>query len=162
MASAYVVEQGLGLGSALLSTTEVYRGPDLEYELPAGTFSQAFRVKATEGVFSQDSPWSNIVEPFRLFPIESTSESDVPAPPSLTIKRGALVWQISWTRVAGATSYVLEQRQLTASLFDEDAWASVYEGAETEWQDYIAPTSIATSTYRVKAVGPWGETAWGF
>jgi hypothetical protein len=163
-ASAYILERGYSLGTDLLAGSEVYRGPDVSYEVPAGSLSMAYRVKATEGVFSEDSPWSNIVEPLGLHPIPSTSEPGVPAAPSLTIKPRPLAWDISWTEVPDATSYVLERKQTMRGSLFADSWERVYEGTGTGFSDLRAAAGATSGlcTYRVKALGPWGETAWGF
>jgi hypothetical protein len=166
-ATAYVVERQDGSGTELVSSKEVYRGTDLSfyarslYRLPP-----TFRVKATAGVFRMDSPWSNAVKLPLFIPkktLLSAAKAGTPEAPSLTIDRGSLMWRISWTAVAGATSYVLERGRPAPGKVLTDRWTCAYKGPETEFADrwVLFGVNDVITLYRVKAVGPWGETAWG-
>jgi hypothetical protein len=157
-ATGYVVEQSYV--SDILGTQEVYRGTDTSYTVePLGHMYVAadYRVKATGGVFRPDSPWS---DPVRLdAAISQVPSSLLPAPPTLELTSGPLT-TLEWSAVDGATGYVLE-RALRPLIGHDDNWLRVYEGDARTYLDISRLGKPALSyTYRAKALGPWGETAW--
>lgn len=173
-ATAYVVEQPFQLGSKHLGAEEVYRGTETSYTVPAASyeaFGATFRVKATAGVFRKDSPWSNTVRLaattplFTLEPRQALRRPGTPSPPSLTILPGPLFCMISWSPVDGATSYVRERSEpepLTVNALAR-GYKQIYAGRETRFVDTgYKPKPGEIRLYRVQALGPWGETAWGF
>jgi TIR domain-containing protein len=159
-AAEYVLERRDGE----LKAKEAYRGTNTSYKVPVGTglfVASTFRVKATGGVFGGDSSWSNAVEITgggNLF----KPATGTPAAPKITLVPGPLYCLVSWTPVFGATSYALERSGLGNKLLP-DTWESLYKGTETEFQDFKNRTGAlqAFLLYRVKALGPWGETSWG-
>jgi TIR domain len=158
-ATGYVVELSYGLET--LGNEEVYRGTDLSYEIPAISrmyVAAEFRVKATGGVFRPDSPWSDPIRfeatttlvPPRLFS---------PAPPTLELTSGPLT-TLEWSEVDDATGYVLE-RTPRPHIRIEDIWQAVYEGEDSTYFDFARMGKPKLEyAYRVKALGPWGDTAW--
>jgi hypothetical protein len=168
-ATAYVVERQYGTSTK----TEVYRGTDLAYEVPASThllLAGTYRVKATAGVFGGESPWSNTVEVAALQrftpkkPLAVAALKLAPQGPKLSVDRSAFLVHVSWAPVAGATSYVLERGRSASAQVMPEIWMSVYEGQATEFKELplVTLTKGEMNRYRVKAVGPWGVTQWSY
>jgi hypothetical protein len=161
-ATGYVVEQ---TGA---SAREVFRGPNTFFMVPPGAHifaAASYRVKATGGLLGEDGPWSDRVD---FAPSPSAGSPLPPAllrsppPPSLEISDDRFGKQLEWSAVDGATGYVLE-RQLKGLIRIADIWTSIYEGDATRHLDIRLESPDAPRlkyAYRVKAVGPWGVTAW--
>jgi hypothetical protein len=154
--------------------TEVHRGPETFYRPPdepmtsgAGTY----RVKATAGAFRPDSAWSNIVvfSPLKRVLLPKAFRDSLntltelarrrPSPPTLTVVRGTSPQLILWSGVDDATGYVLERSDRAGSdASPAAAWRPLFEGPLTQYYD-LARAGDGHS-YRVKALGSWGETGW--
>jgi hypothetical protein len=157
-ATGYVVERV----ATALDDEEVYRGTDTSYRLPplAQFMIGGYRVKATAGVFRADSPWSDTVKLGSSLPVSGFGKlSLTPAPPTLELKP-LFGPSLSWSAVDGATGYTLE-RTSRSLLLGPDNWKEVYGGDLTTYVDFARfGDARARYAYRVKAKGPWGETAW--
>jgi TIR domain len=148
---------GYALEGALLRNftkkKELYRGPDREFST-LGKMETHFRVKAIGGVFTSDSPWSNVIVeellptiplPFTLKPFSATpwASREKLKTPQLTINLS----MVGWSSIEGASSYVLERA-------DEPTFASpetIYEGEMLIHFDMAA--TATPCYYRVKAIG---------
>ena len=83
-----------------------------------------------------------------------------PPPPTLTIAPGSTPTEIMWSEVEGSTGYILERRARTFASGDLlTGWKSIYDGPLTKYYD-LGRISGGLYTYRVKALGRWGQTAW--
>jgi TIR domain len=163
-AREYVVERRAQLGNTQVND-EVYRGTDLSYPVPSGSSSMTFRVKAT-GVVFKDSPWSDsvhVAEWMHGLGLLAKRGADTPRPPKPTRLPGPFFCEVRWLPVIGATSYVLERGREPGQILAGGMWETVYEGPKTEFRDHENSSLMegGPPTYRVKAIGPWGETAWG-
>jgi hypothetical protein len=159
-ATGYVVERVVDG----LNAEEVYRGTDTSYRVGSLVrmyLAASYRVKATGGVFREDSPWS---DPVRFDAPKPRLGSLLtwelpPAPPTLEL--GTLFGTgLSWSAVDGATGYILE-RTLRPLLNIGDNWKQVYDGNSTTYLDFDRFGETGSRYgYRVKARGAWGETGW--
>ena len=120
----------------------------LEVDIPAGTTSIQFRVRARDS----NGQWGSYV----------TSGTAIPVllAPTLTVPSLAMQGQsiaVNWTSITGADSYTLQRK----SSADSD-WVQVYSGANTTFSE-VAGT-WTTVQYRVQAVfdgtpGGWATSA---
>jgi hypothetical protein len=165
-----VVERRAAQATLRPTTQEMYRGEKTSYLVPDESHKYAsatFHVKATGGVFRPDSPWSTGI---RFDPVERRmwlpklayehSPLLAPPPPTLTIARGSTPTESTWSEVEGSTGYILERRARTIASGELVAgWKSIYDGRLTRYYD-LGRIPGALYTYRVKALGRWGQTAW--
>ena len=123
-------------------------GTSLEVNIPAGTTSILFRVRARDS----NGQWGSY----------STSSTAIPVylTPTLTVPQMLMQGQqasVHWTSIEGADSYTLERKANT----DTD-WVQVYSGANTTFSETVGTWS--TVQYRVQAVfsdtpGGWAESS---
>lgn len=123
-------------------------GTSLEVDIPAGTTSIRFRVRARDS----NGQWGSY----------STSSTAVPVylAPTLTVPSLAMQGQsiaVNWTAITGADSYTLQRK----SSADTD-WTQVYSGANTTFSETAG--TWTTVQYRVQAVfngtpGGWATSA---
>lgn len=161
-ATGYVLEGSAALG--FTDPVEVYRGGETKYgrlllnmQYRLKQLSH-FRVKAIGGVFKPDSAWSNVVTDVLMFPIaaayssllmDTTFRATLGAP-VLDLKQDKATMRLSWTKVDGATGYVLESA--TTPFFSKER--RLYEGPLTFYTDVQALMSrMFKIYYRVKATG---------
>lgn len=153
-------------------THELYRGPDLLYNLDPKEYSflkgRFFRVKAVGGVFRADSPWSNVITRgfvrgaaagAGMMPWMDSFEDLLGLPaPELTLTEIGTTVSLSWSKVEGASGYVLER-----TLFGHFATSAevIYDGSATI---HLDTPLLRFSSYRVKAKGgkwnadsPWSN-----
>ena len=123
-------------------------GTSLEVDIPAGTTSILFRVRARDS----NGQWGSY----------STSSTDIPVylAPTLTVPQMLMQGQqatINWTAITGADSYTLQRK----SSADAD-WVQVYSGTALTFSETAG--TWTTVQYRVQAVfdgtpGGWATSA---
>lgn len=123
-------------------------GTSLEVDIPAGTTSIRFRVRARDS----NGQWGSY----------STSSTAVPVylAPTLTVPQILMQGQqasVNWTAIEGADSYTLERK----SSADAD-WTQVYSGTSLTYSETAG--TWTTVQYRVQAVfdgtpGGWATSA---
>ena len=122
-------------------------GTSLEVDIPAGTTSIRFRVRAKDS----NGQWGSYV---------TGTASQVLLAPTLTVPQMVMQGQqatINWTAITGADSYTLQRKANT----DSD-WTQVYSGANLTFSETVG--TWTTVQYRVQAVfdgtpGGWAESA---
>ena len=122
-------------------------GTSLEVDIPAGTTSILFRVRARDS----NGQWGSYV---------TGTASQVLLVPTLTVPQMLMQGQqasVNWTAVEGADSYTLQRKANT----DSD-WTQVYSGANTTFSETAG--TWTTVQYRVQAVfdgtpGGWATSA---
>jgi hypothetical protein len=149
----------------------MYRGEKTSYLVPDESHKYAsatFHAKATGGVCPPDSAWSTGI---RFDPVERRmwlpklayyehSPLLAPPPPTPAIARGSTPTEIMWSEVEGSTGYILERRAWTIASGELVAgWKSIYDAPLTKYYD-LGRIPGGLYTYRVKALGRWGQTAW--
>lgn len=123
-------------------------GTSLEVDIPAGTTSIRFRVRARDS----NGQWGSY----------STSSTAVPVylAPTLTVPQMLMQGQqatVDWTAIEGADSYTLQRKANT----DSD-WTQVYSGTALTFSETVG--TWTTVQYRVQAVfdgtpGGWATSA---
>ncbi|MGH9309295.1 MAG: toll/interleukin-1 receptor domain-containing protein [Vicinamibacterales bacterium] len=161
-ATGYVLEASAAPG--FTEPMEVYRGGETKYGRLSLNMLYSlqqlshFRVKAIGGVFKPDSAWSNVVTDVFMVPIapafgsllKDTTLRTTLGAPALGLKQDKSTMRLSWTKVDGATGYVLESS--TTLLFAQAS--RVYEGPLTFYVDVQRLMSrVFKIYYRVKATG---------
>lgn len=123
-------------------------GTSMEVNIPAGTTSIRFRVRARDSNNQWGSYYTNEVT------------NPVYLAPTLTVPQQLMQGQqasINWTAIEGANSYTLQRKANT----DTD-WTQVYSGANTTFSETAG--TWTTVQYRVQAVfdgtpGGWATSA---
>ena len=123
-------------------------GTSLEVNIPAGTTSIQFRVRARDS----NGQWGSY----------STSSTAIPVylAPTLTVPQQLMQGQqatINWTAIEGADSYTLQRKANTDAY-----WTQVYSGANRSYSETVG--TWTTVQYRVQAVfdgtpGGWATSA---
>jgi len=150
-ASGYVLQKSAN-SAFFIALEELYNGDKMEFcEFPGlyslGLTTEYYRVKAKGGLFSLDSPWSNVVK------IEPSPQTPLGAP---KLAMESDTWK--WTPVIGASGYILQQSIGSAFLNPKE----LYNGDKTEFFDFLC--HFSSFYYRVKAKGglfsldsPWSN-----
>ena len=140
--SGYQVDVSTNGGSSW-ATVGTPTTNSFHYDIPAGTTSIMFRVRAKDS----NNQWGAYM---------TGTEAQVLLSLTLTVPEMVMQGQqatISWTAIEGADSYTVQRK----SSADAD-WTQVYSGADTTFAETVgAWTSLQ---YRVQAV--FGETAGGW